>query len=1148
MSRITFFKSALTAIAGATLVLSLASCQPEQLDVPFVSGGDSSEELEYVQLPVVIGCEAGDEGATKATALNAAEGRASGAMVLVYRHGASPSTSLLDSYTYFTQAQIEAASPSNPLKVNVPVTTCDFYILGNLNGIHRTSGAAVNLMDALGADFPVLESDLEAMLYRLDGGAINGNYRREKMSEINTYGIPYQRIEKNVNVSNVLTTGIPNADKCIRLFSKVNLTISHAAFDGNGANPTYFTNKRLVVRQVNNRLQPFSTAPQKAAEAADVLAAAGESNEANFADYDLSMESYNASSVTVSLYVPENMQGNLLSNPASGSNNLNKIPANVAAGVRPYVTYVEYVGSIDKSAGGYGADVTYQFCLGADAYNNFDLERGKKYDVTLGFSVGNLFGEPAWKVNISGWSDSRTFRATADAGNSSTLPDGKMVAVRPNRPGTVYLFSSKDGGVTNVLKGKTFSDPGWAPSSLADCAITSDFMTATNAAADVPSRAWLLDRGITPAWDSTTGAVTFTVTDASRFNSHLGEERTLNFTLLPGDGSKTVSIKIRLVEAMSITWDNPLSGAYAGMARTATIKGYLGELSYCDEDGPHRLKHTKTGNVTEGRIDRVYANNPKTGNGTLTVYVYDACYPDYPFNFKFLPDDPFNDGGEVSFEAKLYNPSIVLSNNTYELEVSGKEEDFSFYLRKIDGSSVIPYSDLDPDVFRHIYTPVFSYTGAGGGTSYTNPNGSQFEDIYVPDSAGPSDVGLSIKSPVSYNSYGYPVYEIYRSRFGSQWSLRADKGTKVKNACVCFIPSMGLRPGAYTKRSSLTVTMLPFMSDKFEAQLPAELHDYTLMDVTKLDADYRNKVSTSMDAPLGKDVKFFCTEGLYFDVKPLNPDGISYTYTEGDPYALSMSHDSDGSALKVQFSDNGVNTVHTAGPHSFSARVVNKHSGESHSELLGETGVYVHIVCAGAYEGSGSSNYASISAYPVYMSELIRSSGKNTCSFADHCIDAGYMPEATIVMGNAPSISDINGHGLATGASSSVPYGNRTIASIMPEDWAGFGSNIMYEFDGYHPDGNGDSISVCGGISEGSFYFGSQYWCNWAFWNGSAESTSLNFKYKTLVDSSLQGYYIMEWLKPICSHSEGWKNVFEQLRESSPGSGIWVRPNGYYDL
>ena len=97
--------------------------------------------------------------------------------------------------------------------------------------------------------------------------------------------------------------GIPDSDKCRRLFSKVTVRIDHSAFDGSGADPDCFVNRKLYLRQVNGRLQPFSTVSQKAAEAADVLTES---------DYDPDMRATSASVATYSFYVPENMQGTLL--------------------------------------------------------------------------------------------------------------------------------------------------------------------------------------------------------------------------------------------------------------------------------------------------------------------------------------------------------------------------------------------------------------------------------------------------------------------------------------------------------------------------------------------------------------------------------------------------------------------------------------------------------------------------------------------------------------------------------------------------------------------------------------------------------------------------------------------------------------------
>ena len=90
---------------------------------------------------------------------------------------------------------------------------------------------------------------------------------------------------------------------------------------------------------------------------------------------------------------------------------------------------MEFAGALDPAAGGYGGDVTYRFYVGSDNCSNFDLERGREYDIRLSFRVGSLF-EPDWKVELDNWTDTRLFCLTADASFTDRLEEGRTVAVR----------------------------------------------------------------------------------------------------------------------------------------------------------------------------------------------------------------------------------------------------------------------------------------------------------------------------------------------------------------------------------------------------------------------------------------------------------------------------------------------------------------------------------------------------------------------------------------------------------------------------------------------------------------------------------------------------------------------------------------------
>ena len=75
-------------------------------------------------------------------------------------------------------------------------------------------------------------------------------------------------------------------------------------------------------------------------------------------------------------------------------------------------------------------------------------------------------------MQLDGWTDTRLFCLTADAGFSDRLENERTVAVRKNREGAFYLYMSPSGslGASNALLGKDAApSASYVPSSLADC-------------------------------------------------------------------------------------------------------------------------------------------------------------------------------------------------------------------------------------------------------------------------------------------------------------------------------------------------------------------------------------------------------------------------------------------------------------------------------------------------------------------------------------------------------------------------------------------------------------------------------------------------------------------------------------------------------
>ena len=555
------------------MVFHLLSCVREVNPGRVLSEAEQVSCMEYGEVGFSLGDPSFlyDVESTKAQALAGADNRnLGGALVLIYRHA----TQTLDSYEWFSPAELASGAP---LSVRVPLVPCDVYILGNVLAVKKADASVkANLMEALGEGFPVRESDLEAFVYRLDGGSLNGvsssSWRTETMDEVRQYGIPYQFVEKDVDMYSVFQNGLPfPSGPATWLFSKVVVTVDHSAFDGGAANfEDYFLNNSMYIRQPNLKLLPFSSGSVSSVEASD----RGVSDVDG--DRDVSMSQAHAGSYV--FFVPENMKGTVSS--VDDSSMKNKDNGSIPSSVRDYATFLEFRGSLGSAAGGFSGDVKYQFYLGGNATTDFNLQRGKAYNVTLGFTVGNLFGSPKWMVSPS-LTDHRRFQITADSSFSTdieTVNSNRLLAVRKNRPGKVYVYMNPDdvSGGTNSLLGKDVLSPSsFTMGSLGDCSWYGDFMTAGTSDAQ-----WFLDRGIVVTWDKTDGSLTFGVDPAkqAQFDAHVGEEKEFVLRLLPLE-TKTATVKVKLVSDLIVSVGDGKSltdDFYLGQKRTVSVTGFSG--------------------------------------------------------------------------------------------------------------------------------------------------------------------------------------------------------------------------------------------------------------------------------------------------------------------------------------------------------------------------------------------------------------------------------------------------------------------------------------------------------------------------------------------------------------------------------------------
>lgn len=734
----------MTLLAACSCLLLPGSCKPEGLNTFFPADQGAADGQErWVDLPLTLAPADDGEPGTKASLLRDVEARGSGALVLVFRSD----TRQLATSRFFRQDELDNQTLA-PLSLRVPLAMCDFYILGNLNAMRKSDGVPVNLQDALGASFPMEETSLEALAYRLDGGDLVTGYRRETFTDVAACGIPYALIRKNINTASLAGAGqgIPDADRCCRLFSKVTVSIDHGAFDGGGANPEFFVNSHLYLRQANGRLQPFSNASQKAAEAADVLTQS---------DYDPDMSSTNASVTTFSFYVPENMQGTLLSgNADSRLKTRDELIARNLGGVEPYLTYVEFCGHLNPAAGGYGGDVTYRFYLGRDNCSNFDLERGREYKVSLSLRVGSIF-DPDWRVTPD-LTDSRRFALTADAAfltDIGTVNDSRLVAVRKSRPGAFYLYMNPLGalGSTNLLLGKDASaSTDFTPASLSDCSWYGAFLQAGTADAN-----WLADHGISASWEKASGRLSFSVTDAAKFEARKADPaRTFTLRLLPG-GTVTADFRLALYDDLTVSVADGKSLTdefYLGQKRTVTVSGFAGStVKYaavqpdCGGKSGNRMWKTSASDAAP------FPGCARTAAGTPLLDVQDAAYAAqtylgsldvyafYPNRFQpshgwdsrsgeivFFSEDWLNDSVEVPVRISEPYLKTAVSTDNLVLPIDGTPRTVTkFGYMDFGGNNFLDLASFDDTLYENYLAFTAAPTGGCGeciGVNYVTSN------------------------------------------------------------------------------------------------------------------------------------------------------------------------------------------------------------------------------------------------------------------------------------------------------------------------------------------------------------------------------------------------------------------------------------------
>ncbi len=298
-----------------------------------------------------------------------------------------------------------AAYGMNGMLTDVKYFTSDFSAMAMdvRPGESCTVYALANMGDMSGT-FPLDESSVANMEYRLTS-----------YESVASGGIPM------CGSTSVSEAGEQTTVDLSRLFAKVRVRIRHSGLYGyDSSKPTSLNmcNRSIYVRQANSLLRPFAEKGSKAESVSDIMDISDYNPDLNNMDvYDGTLEESELGygpgylhDISLTLYVPENVQGRLL---PDNEDPYGKVYDNInGLDDKQYgdlCTYIEFNAS--RAGGqGYSGDVMYRYYLGMDNTSDFSVDRNCCYDMTLDFTEDGFFVD-SWKVSRGeDWTDNRTLR------------------------------------------------------------------------------------------------------------------------------------------------------------------------------------------------------------------------------------------------------------------------------------------------------------------------------------------------------------------------------------------------------------------------------------------------------------------------------------------------------------------------------------------------------------------------------------------------------------------------------------------------------------------------------------------------------------------------------------------------------------------
>lgn len=926
------------------------------------------------------------------------------------------------------------------------------YVLANM-WLMDSSGKARRLVDA-----PGTETEMKALEYRLDGSPAAGGLRSERFGEIASLGIP---------AAGCLSARKEGGPQNLNLFaefllSKVVLTVCHdglTGISGQGSS-TAFANSSVFLRQVNCRLAPFASDGSYASGTGDLLPDA---------DFDAVMVSATDNRHEYVYYLPENLMGV----NESVKSPKDKVPANAPGGRSGLVSYVEYTGLVD--GGGFNGSLKCQFCLGSNSTTDFNVVRNTVYNVGMNFSTGTLFSEPGWKSDAD-IDDTRLFVVTKDTGYSASRllgmgGDGDFIAVRRSRPGSCYIYLNNDGsyGSTNSMKGRKMAPSAtYSPESLDDSRWWCDFDC--------------LDYyGIGWSYDEATSKLTFSVTNADVFDSHIGDRVPLRIFLLPGGPYR--DIVLALYPEQTVTQEGDL---YVGMAGHATVSGFATSSVTCYDSSPGAAGTVKY----DGDKGRVYL--PDTPAQGPCVSLTDGCgtFDFIPYRstdtaggcvLTFVPDDPFNDD-PVSVSCDVLTPTLSFSTATNYLYITGEGTPANTcYLDK--AGEIIPYARFDPLAYAELLAPSISFSGTPFGD------------------------GCVTFSPEGTGSAGYPCGEVSVSSIPASYD--SSRSYEVKASA-----------SSDGSGSASATLVIPAFQSSGPSGMLARLEDYSLINPSLLSPSFKPVQDVAVTDP-GFRFGVSRASDVSFEVIPT----CSESYRNDCLKVRIMSgglREGPQASLSVKIEDTkreNTSVLHSAGPHKVTAYVTNIHSGQTiRSKFPFNVEVYCHAFVGALVEMGNYRSYGlDASLYGVAMQNL---------------------PKISL-------LEVFDSGSISVGCNAVVPsadYGaiHKTVSKSdrvealwrMPEP--GHDDpylEVGYSTSGSDPDAMTRLSRLYSDKSGDEFYGGYEFFGSYPLMSLLGKSSGqpvseMDVPLGTLKDASGKGYYILHRLEDICPSTRGWINKY----------------------